>query len=455
MEKAKNTFSEWLEKLQQESWQLELLISGFLLSMLFVAKDSINTVLLEQNNILNTPQGGMVYFLILFVYIACHILIINLIIHVLMRSLWIGAIGLRNVSGNINLDNLKLSPVFRAHLEKKLPTFDQFIERLENFCCLIFAFTFLLVFSILSFFLVLVTCITIIYFIVTTAKWLMPTNGKLLTRAIVFPLIFVFILFGLIYMIDFLTLGRIKRIKWFSRFYLPFYKFFSIISLSSVYRPLYYNMLDNPLGKKVMLSFVPYLIVLFFYSSIQYNSVAYFPKKESKYKIENYYYGDTENIEYFDPHKISLNKRYFDDDDFIEIFYPLHDIMFRYSCKSCVQAFTKNEIGFILNGDISVGFNEAEEATQKKNIDSLQNDKAHSDLAFINCIASHFEVLISDSLQQKVTYDFYEHPKSKQKGILATVDILALPRGKHFLDFKIRDSTNSVVNSYSIPFWKK
>jgi hypothetical protein len=62
---------------------------------------------------------------------------------------------------------------------------------------------------------------------------------------------------------------------------------------------------------------------------------------------------------------------------------------------------------------------------------------------------------VGDSLLRKVNYDFYKEPKTKQKGILATVDVLTIPRGKHFLNFKVRDSTDNVVARFSIPFWKK
>ena len=37
-EKNKNSFSEWLGKLQQESWQLELLISGLVIYALGFAE---------------------------------------------------------------------------------------------------------------------------------------------------------------------------------------------------------------------------------------------------------------------------------------------------------------------------------------------------------------------------------------------------------------------------------
>ena len=39
----KNIFTEWLEKLQQESWQLELLISGFALFGIWESRDILES----------------------------------------------------------------------------------------------------------------------------------------------------------------------------------------------------------------------------------------------------------------------------------------------------------------------------------------------------------------------------------------------------------------------------
>jgi hypothetical protein len=461
MEKRENRLSEWLERLQQESWQLELLISGFLLSLLLGAKEEMSQLMTENGNLLTSYEGGMLYFIMMSGFIACNILVINLVVHVLLRSLWIGAIGLRNISGDIDLNNIELSPFFRAHLQKKLPTFDQFIERLENFCCLVFAFTFLIIFSILSFFSVLVITSSLIYVLGNFFHTFFPSQ-KLLRRVFLLPLMLGFFIFGLLYLIDFITLGRIKRIKWLNKIYFPFYRFFSIVSFSSVYRPLYYNMIDNPLGRKVMLSIVPYLAILLLYISIGYEDTEFFPVKNNYFRLESYFYSETNTGEY-DKDEMILNKKYVENGDFLEVFLPFSAFPQKMTYKSCTQSLEKNKIGFNRKGNFAVQFSEGYNSTDSLNvlkltnlnIDSLENKKFKADFERISCIASHFEIFVGDSLQRKVNYDFYQEPKTKQKGILATVDVLTIPRGKHFLNFKIKDSTDHVAARFSIPFWKK
>ena len=95
-------FKELLDKLQQESWQLELLISGFAIFGLITAFDPIYNQLKIAEN-----QNDLYQIIIsLIAVIACSILIFNLLIHVILRGLWIGALGLRYVSGDIDFEKL-------------------------------------------------------------------------------------------------------------------------------------------------------------------------------------------------------------------------------------------------------------------------------------------------------------------------------------------------------------
>jgi hypothetical protein len=55
-------------------------------------------------------------------------------LHVVLRGLWIGALGLRYVSGDIDYEQLKYSPKFTKYLSKKIGSFDKYIATLENYC---------------------------------------------------------------------------------------------------------------------------------------------------------------------------------------------------------------------------------------------------------------------------------------------------------------------------------
>jgi len=151
--------------------------------------------------------------------------------------LWIGAIGLRYVSGEINYEDLNYSSTFTRHLKRKVGDYDDFIGNLEKICSVLFSYTFLLFLffvSIIVFFLV----ITLPMFVMT---WLGIEAQDHIGKALfwMMPVLFG----GLIVFIDFITLGGLKRIKdeRFSKIYLPIYWFFSHITLSFLYRPILYE----------------------------------------------------------------------------------------------------------------------------------------------------------------------------------------------------------------------
>ncbi|MBC8756152.1 hypothetical protein H2O64_15860 [Kordia sp. YSTF-M3] len=259
---TKPEFKKLLHKLQEESWQLELLISGFAIFGLFTAIPTITESLVEAEN----NRQIYKFAISLVATISCYILIFNLLFHVLLRGLWIGALGLRYVSGDIDYDSLKYSKKFTNHLKKKVGSFDKYIGTLENYCSVIFAISFLLIFYVLA--------ITFTILAIVFIANLLIGNDDLpgwLSHGVGIPLM-VFIIFGMFFtLIDFLTLGFLKKKKWLSILYFPIYRVFGFITLSFLYRPLVYNFLDNKFGKRLSFALVPFYILIALATTLKYN----------------------------------------------------------------------------------------------------------------------------------------------------------------------------------------
>jgi len=259
-------FKKLLQKLQEESWQLELLISGFAIVGLFTIFEPLTDSLANaQNN-----QQFFKFIISIVAVMSCAILLFNLVLHVLLRGLWIGALGLRYVSGDIEYDKLKYSEKFTKYLKKKVGSFDKYIATLENYCSIIFAISFLLIFYVLA---ITFTILTIAFFAnyVLSSEWLPGWVSK----GIGIPFM-VFLSFGmLITFIDFITLGGLKRKKWLSKLYFPVYWLFSFITLSFLYRPLVYNFLDHKFGRRLSMALVPFYILILVISSFRYQNSNY------------------------------------------------------------------------------------------------------------------------------------------------------------------------------------
>ena len=250
----KSLLKKLLDRLQEDSWQLELLVSGFTIFGLFYALESVGDAF--QKAMYDDSILKDVYQTVL---IAINILIFNLILHVILRSMWIGALGLRYLSGEVEIDKLKYSQRFTNYLKKKIGSFDDYIEKLEKLCSIIFAISFLLIFYVAAFFIIL----HLLNFIGSLGS----NNASILLQIFVITTQVLLLLGAFLTFFDYITQGLLKKNKWVATVYFPFYWVFSYLTLSFLYRPLYYNLIDNKFGRKVSLLLLPLYILIMVISS--------------------------------------------------------------------------------------------------------------------------------------------------------------------------------------------
>ncbi|RIV67574.1 hypothetical protein [Flagellimonas aequoris] len=263
------SFKKLLDSLQQQSWELELIISGFAIFGLFTAYEPLRLEMVNAENEQHIYRF-VAYFIL---HIASSILLFNLLLHVILRGLWIGALGLRYVSGDIEFETLNYAQRFTNYLKKRIVSFDRYIANLENYCSVLFAISFLLIFYVLAMTTVIISMVLVGSFIIE-GDWLPEWLGSILGT-----ILMLFIVFGmLLTFIDFLTQGLLKKNKWVAKFYFPVYWVFSFLTLSFLYRPLVYNFLDNKFGKRLILLLAPIYLVILIITSLEYRHSNYLEK---------------------------------------------------------------------------------------------------------------------------------------------------------------------------------
>ena len=146
---------EWFNKLRLNSWEVEILIVGFVLVILFQVPATIdfnidalmNSASLETTTSFFYMLGQ--FLSLLSVKVSVNILIFCLTIYLGLRGFWVGILGLSSVyPDGINIKKLNFSNRFTNDLKKY--NFNHFIINIDNICSSIFAFTFLLSFSVIS-----------------------------------------------------------------------------------------------------------------------------------------------------------------------------------------------------------------------------------------------------------------------------------------------------------------
>lgn len=422
-----NSFKKLLDKLQEDSWQLELLISGFAIFGLFQALEPIShRILLAQFD-----SNHFFVFILVVIYFSLQILIFNLVLHVLLRGLWVGSLGLRYVFGEIDFDELNYGEQFTSYLKKKVGSFDTYIRKLENICSTIFAISFLLIFYIFSFFIISFIALG---FNINVPEWAIP-----IVR-------FLFVLFtigALLSFFDFITQGLLKKYKWSAKIYFPFYWVFSLLTLSFIYRPLVYNILDNKKGRKISLALIPFYFIIYFVFHLNYQKSNFITPESTKFS--NSIIANGSNYE----DEIEANKNIF-----INEFAIQSKVITEPYLKLVMPLNNKLEDDlFELNPNLKP--KKDKRGLRFKSVITIQrNKKNHKD--FTNEYLDTFEEKYSfkiDSTSYKT--DFIITNINNKLGFESYIGIQNLSEGKHTVElFSIKNNTtDSLISIRKIPFW--
>ncbi len=438
----------WLRRLQKESWNLELLISGFSIFLLFQGKEMIETLLNQLN--VHYGDGSLRFIMIilfLIIFLGCNILIFNLIVHILLRGFWIGAIGLSSVRNKRDFSTLHYTEKFTNRLNEKVPSLEKLIVRLDNFCSTIFAFTFLIVLMLISFFSVLIALALFLGFIEKTGTWIFPNNAEIINIFnVIIALIFCFT--GLFYFLDTLTLGGIKKIKWLQRLYYPIYRFFNFISLSSIYNSLYYHLLIRFPKRYLILAIIFYVGLFFLGPFFSYNLYRFYPDNETNSELFTNTYDDErspdEQISYASISSLIIK------DQFLPVFIRYNNRDNEVLLKNCQDYEPSKKSNLISGIQISKnGFQITDPSVPEADPEKL-----------LNCLQQHYKIYLNDSLfNQTDFYFFKQNGEIEEKGLRTILDIEHLPRGKNLLKIThmVLDTAEiSIEEPYAIiPFWKE
>jgi len=130
----------WLSKIQNNSWEPEIIISGFSIAFFFILPKHIYnfTAMLIQDFGADATLTFFQYAIMIFIITSLKVLFIG---HLVLRGLWTGFVGLSYVLPNgINNDRL----------EKNLKDFTfkkplELVIEIEKICSLIFSFAFMII----------------------------------------------------------------------------------------------------------------------------------------------------------------------------------------------------------------------------------------------------------------------------------------------------------------------
>lgn len=385
----------WLKELQENSWNLELLISGGAIFTLFQLEGSFVDFMLGVKMISQFAGTSIFIFIGM---LGLKILTLGFLGHIVLRAFWLSLVCINFVFprgyGKFKLsykNPFKNNFVFGENLQKD-------IHEIDRAAGLIMYISVLTTLILLGFVLHVVLLITI---------------PSMLIDSVYFSLYFkLVIVLMLIYYIDLFLFGLLRKVKYFSFFVYPFFRVFDVISLRIYYKNGLYLYSTNISKLKSLLGFTFMIVVALF---LTYNAV---------HKIMLW-----PNISDARAHKFSMTENNIWSSP---LFY--RDIDIEKGVKRYVPSIQSEVISQnLLN--LFVPYN-------------IDYDNSLSQGDFLE---NAITVSIDDSLCSDLKWINNRQYDSDLLGIKCYVDISLLSRGMHIL--KIQSNAEN-SKAYAIPFWK-
>lgn len=452
-ESQHKNFIEWLKTLGRDSWQMELLVSGFSIAAIFNISDFLTDGI---NHIAyHTSADGLWQYALIVLRLAVKLTGINLFAHVILRSFWIGAIGLHSVSPNLDFDKLGYGSFFTNKLKKRVKSLDELIAWLDQICSSIFAFTFLVVLCFIAFLFFSVFLVSITLLLNKLGE-LFPDGSifSSIASALSTGIALTLLLTSLLYLFDFLTLGLIKKKNWFGKIYYPFYYLYNIITLAPLYRGIYYHFINQFSRGRLGLIFISYIGLSFIFHAYTFEYYIFIPDNTQKRTIKpNQYVSQLSTDEFIE---VACIQSDIITDPFIRLF-----IRYNVRDNEALSAFCYTPV-------LKEGFNRSKGSNfyiNNKQVIGRPKSNANPEQA-LECLSNFYQVFLNGSPLDSIEFNFYTHPNHQEKGIITYIPISGLPAGKNVLELKKQQihieenpvnhqqDTTFTIQDYSfIPFW--
>ncbi|MEZ4883925.1 MAG: hypothetical protein R3E32_04225 [Chitinophagales bacterium] len=427
---------EWLENLERESWQPELLISGL---AIFATMQFPALIADFQHYVaFNFDADILMYAAILTTYlsIASYAIAVNFSIHFVLRVFWIGVLGLISVyPKGIDYDNYPYGgKKFVEKLRQKITNLEDFSLQIDRLCSIIFSLSGLIVLSLVS------VCILVssIFLLSLLVKFLLPSYYDGRYNQITFIILGVVIsLFGVL--ISLFNYTKLKHTTFADKYHFFIYWTFSGLVFNVLNRPFHYLSMtfstNASVGKmNVFIGVYISLLTLFILlnAKLQYEGIE-----------TRLYYAEESN-------EFALNPMYYDS------LRPKH----RYATQPCIPSdvmegkFVKLFIPYVKRLDAKLEeVCKNSSLNKEESISSFQYGQLQNK-AYLQCFETFYQVYLNNEKYTDIEWQFYQHPNKGEQGIISYILTDSLQVGKNVFRIEERKREGKEEKKvFEIPFW--
>lgn len=430
----------FLQDLEQNRWQIELVISGGLVYTLYQIPEYVKLKLVEVSQQASIETSTAIIFVGMVV--LSRALLIGFSVNLLLRALWLAYLGVYfSYPKGIDFKQLGYSDIFQEKIQRENNSVDR-IMKLERYCSLSYSIAVLI--SIVS-----VGVLFLIWFLFAfVLNQIMPVEwyDDQIVGYVIFAL-FVLIALGAIDRLVFGVLGKRKKLN---RLFYPISKLLSLVFFTWVFRYEWLTLISNMRRWKIHLLATTYFFIALMISvadlgasDIISDSFMKNPFDERKYKTLPLAGVYLDNDEYDE----NLSEKYIAGEasipseivssNLLPVFIAYDQYMDKYFQYRIEQ------------DSIIMNYRDIKSQMQlKENGRSMQ--MIFRDL---------FNVSIDTMQVDSIRWFYRTHPITKQEGFHAKLDISDLSIGAHNLNLNFIGQLNENKIDSSvirwIPFWKE
>jgi hypothetical protein len=415
----------WLQKLKEESWEAELLVSAIAIFGTFKLFDFIQFGTNLFIDLLNPNQYLVGYFIITIGLLAVSILASMFLIHFFLRAYWIGLVGLNSVFPDYSIEDSAYSKIYTKKILGILPKLKDSIQKTDELCSVIFsvAFTMLLIYVYLSFF-------VSVYLLVFNLL-----SKYVSTHILLIPAILICV--GLLVQMIVTIIANLKKNKEIEKLQTLSFTVNKYVS-KIIYGPLYKSILQitmifgsNFKKKKSLI----YLVLSFIFAGI-----FVFGIQISKTNI--FYLVAHKN--YFNATKVYSS--FYKDENKKNIFLLTPEIESDKVESNILKIFIPV---FKYEANLRIEFCGEYKKDSDKPLDERRIDNNNFTL---NCFEQYYQIFIND---KKIDVEFLRqnaHARTNQAGVISYLDISNLDKGINTIEIKKEFEDTKILN-WKIPFY--
>lgn len=439
----------WLERVAEQSWEPELLISGLAIFATSQLPEVFESALYYYQYNLQTGDGfidlGLPSVIIASSVTAIKLLNYAFILHFVVRAFWVGLIGLNSVfPRGIQYEKLQYSDIYKKEMEKRIGQSGDFLMGADRLASVIFsvAFTVVLLLFAIGF------IYSIFFVLMNISKVILPEDVYDIYSTILYAILIVFFL-GAAILTTVLNMERFRSKEKIARFHFKITWYLSVAIFPFVLKPLQFLMLNfmSNIPMKKYYTFAAVFFV-FFMGTMMLNTLKY--GNVNPFNSRNYFISFSNTG--------VLDQNYYTnsfDDDFIRN--PMIDEPIQ-KAGSYVPVFIPYPKKLDEKLDSFCDFEEPADTLYRFERRALRNEYR------LECVNDLFSVSVNDTIPITGELLFNTHQLTGQKGFAGNYYLPdSLIQGQYILSIRqaivddfdaYRDSIGRMlIYDANIPFW--